>query len=223
MNIVLNPGFSGFISVENLKGKEVFKQNVSSLEDMGHFFQTYGKSTPGYPILKASFIPTRTDNIQDLVKDLFLPTFINHALKVHSLIGRIFASIAAIALDIATFVPRFFIAPLKAYSDYTNKDKHPLVNLLKSHSGASQAIKDDVLKIKVAVQAVKISQDPILKTKTAKEFTMNGYQLVVVKALPGIKKEAEFKHRTADYIEIEGEWDVHFSISGTSKTIQDFL
>lgn len=53
----------------------------------------------------------------DFAKDLFLPTFINRALKVDGLASKIFTSIGAIALDLFTFIPRLIATPFRIDGD----------------------------------------------------------------------------------------------------------
>jgi hypothetical protein len=183
MSIVLNPGSSGYIYVEDQEYTEVFRKKISSAQEAKDFMDTYGISKPGYSILKACFIPTRTDNIRDFLKDLFLPTFVNRALKVQFLTERIFVSIAAIALDSVTFIPRLFLSPLKAIYDYKNNTEHPLATLIKNHPAAAQAMRNGILKIHVHFKDVKINNDRVL-FGTAKEDEIIGTVPVAIKHLP---------------------------------------
>lgn len=221
MSVVLNPGFSGYVSIQDQTKAEIFRKDLSSAQEAKDFIDTYGISKPGYSLLKASFIPTRTDNIRDFAKDLFFPTFVNRALQVHSIILRIFASLAAIALDVVTFMPRLFLSPLKAICDYKNNTEHPLATLIKNHPASAQAIKNGILKINVHFQDVKINSDRVL-FRRAKEYVLDGSVPVAIKHLPQVEESLksnyastrttyrEKSYRKEDR-EKGGKWDIEGS------------
>jgi hypothetical protein len=216
MSVVLNPGFSGYVAVEDQSGKEIFRKAITSPKEAKEFVDMHGKSVPGYSMLKASIILPRTDNIRDLSKDLFLPTFINHALKVNNFILRLFASVIAIIFDVITLIPRLIVFPFKANSD-RNKTEHSLVSLVKANPDSQEAIKDGILKIKVAFQEVKMGTDPLLNMRTAKKFAVEGSLLVITKTLPESREESQFNDESIDFLEIDGEWDAQSRVEGTSK------
>lgn len=219
MSIILNPGFSGYVSVES-DSKEFYKQDIHSFKEATDFIDLYGKSVPGGSLLRATVIPLRTDCWGDFAKDFFLPTFINHAIKVDNVVLKIIASVFAIALDIVTFIPRLIASPFRAIYNHKHKSEHALIGLIKDKPEFTQAVKSGVLKIRVKFENVDIQTDADLNIRTAKQFAVDGYTTVTISRLPGIKEQSEFNDRTASYMEIEGEWDVQSSATGKSQHLR---
>lgn len=62
--------------------------------------------------MRAALVPVRTD--RNLPKDLFLPTVVNHAMKIDNVAARIFAVIGALVFDIITLPVRIMTAPFRA-------------------------------------------------------------------------------------------------------------
>jgi hypothetical protein len=86
--------------------KQLTAQEFPSVKSLVRGFGTVG-------ILSATLKPVRTNNFQNFAKDFFLPTLVNHAIKVENIIGKIFAILGALILDtltfpirIVTFIPR---------------------------------------------------------------------------------------------------------------------
>lgn len=220
MSIALNPGFSGSISVMG-KSNELYRQEIHSFKEATDFVNKYGKSVPGESLWKATIIPLRTDNWKDFAIDLFLPTFINHAIKVDNIALKIIASLFAIALDIITFIPRLVASPFRAIYNNKHKSEHPLEGLLKDKPKFTQAAKSGVLKIQVKFENVAIQEDEDLNTKTAKKFAVDGFLMVTIKRLPELKaNQPEFNEESVDYMLVEGEWDAQSRETGKSRVLR---
>lgn len=221
MSIVLNPGFSGYISIGNDYSRELYREEVHSFEEAKNFIDFYGKSVQGCSLLRATLIPLRTDNWKDFAKDFFLPTFVNHALKVDRLASRIFVSFFAIILDVFTFIPRLIASPFAVIYNYKNKSDHPLINLIKDNSDFELSIDSGFFEIKLNLENVNIQYDTHLNARTAKQVSIDGYVTVTTKKFHGeIEEESDFNERAAVYKEADGEWDLKSSISGNSDILR---
>ncbi|MBA2728136.1 MAG: hypothetical protein H0U49_08200 [Parachlamydiaceae bacterium] len=93
--------------------------------------KTYLKSEDKIGPLSATLKPVRTNNWDNFSKDFFLPTTVNHAIKVQHTVGRIFAILASLVLDIFTSPIRLLMTPYRVYSN-ANKEEHPLQKYLKA-------------------------------------------------------------------------------------------
>lgn len=80
-------------------------------------------------IIPATFIPVRTNNFENFSKDFFLPTFINHAIKVEHVAGKVFAIFASLILDVLTFPLRLLTCIPRILSN-TAREKNFLYNYL---------------------------------------------------------------------------------------------
>jgi len=75
------------------------------------------------PILLQTLIPTRTNNLRNFAQDLFLPTFVNHALKLQNVVAKIFVILSALILDMLTFPIRLLTCMPKVLSNACQKQK----------------------------------------------------------------------------------------------------
>lgn len=55
------------------------------------------------PVIPATLMPVRTNNLKNFAKDFFLPTLFNHAIKVEQVGRKIFAILASLIWDMLTF------------------------------------------------------------------------------------------------------------------------
>ena len=93
------------IKVSNLDNNYKWEKQLTSDEYQQVKHYNKGKSTVS--IIPATFKPVRTNNLKNFSKDFFLPTTVNHAIKVQNTVGKIFAVLAALILDALTFPIRF--------------------------------------------------------------------------------------------------------------------
>ncbi|MCP5506787.1 MAG: hypothetical protein H7A37_00580 [Chlamydiales bacterium] len=96
----------------------------------------------------ATLIPVRTNSWKNFSKDFFLPTVVNHAMKVDNIAAKIFAVLGAIILDVLTLPIRLVTAPFRAALS-NKKESHDLYKFLKS-SGVDEKVLDaDELQLKL--------------------------------------------------------------------------
>ncbi len=84
-------------------------------------------------VLPATLYPVRTNTLQNFVDDFFLPTFVNHALKVQDTVGSVFAILGSLILDILTFPVRLVTVIPRAIFN-ANQSEHPLLTYLKKEN-----------------------------------------------------------------------------------------
>ena len=89
------------IKVSNLDNNTEWEKELTDEEFPQVQGYVQGKST--IAIIPATFKPVRTNNLKNFSKDFFLPTTLNHAIKVQHTVGKIFAILASLVLDVLTF------------------------------------------------------------------------------------------------------------------------
>jgi len=84
-------------------------------------------------ILSATLKPVRTDTLENFSKDFFFPTFVNHAIKVQHAVGKIFAILGALILDLVTFPIRLLTCIPRVMTN-SKKEEHPLYRYLQDQA-----------------------------------------------------------------------------------------
>jgi hypothetical protein len=158
-SINFNPGMSGYISVQTEGNQELYRKEITSSQESDEFIKKYTQSKEGWGLLLASFIPTRTSPSSEFAQHLFFPTLCHFASKVHNCVVKFFVSLLAIAWDLLTLAPRLITAPFRACSN-RNEKEHPLVELVKDHPKAEEAIKSGVLQVTVHHQTFEVGPNP---------------------------------------------------------------
>lgn len=97
-------------------------------------------------MIPAMFIPIRTHNWIGFVKDFFLPTTINHAIKVQHVTERVFAILAALFLDVIT-VPIRLVTCIPRVICNPKKEEHPLYKYLTAQCVDKQLLESDYVKV----------------------------------------------------------------------------
>lgn len=208
MPITLSEGFTGHVTIEGSNDVELdielFRQQITSRKDADTFMETYGTSVPGCSLLQATLIPVRTDNWKNFAKDLFLPTYVNHALKIDNFVLGVFASVFAAALDGFTFVPRLFSSPFRAIYNHRNPNEHPLIALIRNNPAFLRSINSGVVTIRMHWE----DTDTNLPYRpTAKKSTFDGFARVAIKALPGIEQRSGCATTSEKFIKTpENQW-----------------
>jgi len=220
MSISLKPVSSISVVIENESNKErLLVKKFSSVEEYYSFIDKYGKSVSSYSLLKSTLIPLRTDNWKDFAKDIFLPTFVNHALRINNFVLRIFASIFALTLDVITFIPRVIVSPFRAiynHKNHKNKIKHPLISLIENNPHSAESIKSGIVKLRVKFQDIKTFNEG----KMAHQFKVEGYMTVAIKALPFTKRKSKFNEQFAIHNKLGNTWDKPLIIKATVKYLR---
>lgn len=205
MNVDFNPSFSGYISVEDKQGKELFRNEIHSEVEIKEFLEANGESVPYHSMFKACFIPIRTNSWHFLAKDLFLPTFINRAIKVDNIVLRILASCFAIILDVITLLPRLIATPFRIVHNRNSND-HPLFKLVKTKPDSSEIEKFGLLKIKIDFRRMIIEENNF---KFARDGVGKGFCFVSVDGFKEVKPTPEFRRFRTDtdsYLEQNDHW-----------------
>ena len=128
------------LTFKNLDNNFTLKsQTVENFDKIKAEFETVKEACK--PTASLSFLMvSRVDTWKNLAKDLFLPTFINRALRVENLVGAIFASFFAIILDLATLPFRLLtLGPV-----YSERLNHPLSMFLKKYANEEFCDVDDM-------------------------------------------------------------------------------
>jgi hypothetical protein len=165
MTIVLYPGFSGSIIIQNEEGEGFYGRGVSTAGAV-EFIDQYDVSGSATPFWKASLIPLRMDNWCHFASDFFFPTLVNHAIKVDHIVLRMFALVFSIIFDIVTFLSRLVTCPFQIFNHFNARNDHDLVRLT---SRSNQVINSDVLTINVRLKRVDIEDDSNSSDRIAKK------------------------------------------------------
>jgi hypothetical protein len=217
--IVLTAGFSGYISIQDQNAVELFHREINSPQEGQGFLNDYGQSVDGWSTCEFSFIPIRTDNWCDFAKDLFLPTFINGALRIDHLICRIFVSIFAIAIDLVTLASRLVTAPFRAIYNCANKSEHPIIPLIANHDDTQDALEKGLVEIIIFGKQITISQgvEGSEEFSSATETSKKVNLLVVTKELPAIQEKKMTETVIRTYEGYQGEWTVNNSYTSSDS------
>lgn len=162
---------------------EIFRFELRDEKEYQKVLELCADRTNMSGALKALIMPIRTD-LSSLPKDLFLPTFINGALKIDDLSNRIFASFLCIALDILTLPLRFItVIPRAIYHANTNAKPHPIIayleklgvpeNLCKGYLQLTPAKKSEKY-MGILTHRVQIHEreHPVFSVEAAKNYTI---------------------------------------------------
>lgn len=219
MSIQLDPGFICKVEVKNSKGSILYNETCSLTEDIDNFINQYGKSKPGWSLIRGALLPLRTKNVRDFSKDFFLPTFVNFALKVNNIALKVLASIFAIAFDVITFPIRLLVTPVRAIYNYRKSDdKHPLISLIEQ-TNKNNSVNEDILTINYIKEEIELKKsNSECKIPFAHKSSTKGVVRVALKRLPGgIKNKKEERTETVSYAKALGEWVEVARSSGGSK------
>ncbi len=156
MGIQVKLGTTGYVAVQDKSGKELWRKEVGSKKEATEWMEAHSHSVKGWGILKASFFPMRVDSCKDLAKDLLVPTFINHALRVNNLFLRIIASIGAFAWDIVTMPFRFVFLPFRIAQHRcgpTPESKVPVVQLIKESPDFKRVMDEGIVHLVAKIES----------------------------------------------------------------------
>lgn len=107
---------------------------------------------------QAVFMPIRTSNCCDFIKDFFLPTVVNGAFKVNHVVFRIFAVLLCLPLDLLTFPLRVLTVIPRCYGNQFEKTReHPLRAYLESKTKID--LDDGPIKIEITKSTQKANGD----------------------------------------------------------------
>jgi hypothetical protein len=193
MSVNLDFGYKGYVAVQDTKGHELYRREIQSNQEIEPWIEANKPSVQGWDVLKSSFVPVRVDNVADFTRDLFSPTFVNHALKIKNVCLRILVSCLAIIWDRITFPIRCVTWPFRMYSYHYNTKPLPVEELIKTSPHFGEAKRDGVVRLVAHGKYTRYVQslddfikNPKLKhvPNTAATTTHEVTQLVALKALP---------------------------------------
>lgn len=183
-SIQLNPGHSGYISIQDTKEQEIYRKNVEKESEIRDFIAEYGKTFLGYGVFPTIFCPLKLKG-KEFAKDFFCPTLMNFAIKVNRIGLRVFACIWAVVVDILTFIPRALIGtPCRAHYLKKHPEKiHPLIDLIKANPESQFSMKSGKVILKTHFEKIKID-DPLENgSQTADKIEFNETISIAIKKL----------------------------------------
>jgi len=146
------------VQIYQEKGGKLLKE--VSFEDLCSFqslcFQKLIDNRKVFNIFQAAAVPVRTNNKKNLCKDLFLPTTLNQALRVKNIVGKIFAIIGSLFLDIPLFPIRLILLA-KRVSQNKKAGVHDLSKYLQEN-GVKEKCEHVFVKIEWSYMTDKKSQ-----------------------------------------------------------------
>lgn len=135
------------IKIYNLENNASWEKQLSDAEctEVQGYIKG-GKGTVG--IIPATFKPVRTNNLNNFAKDFFLPTTVNHAIKVQNTIGKIFAILAALVFDMITFPVRL-VTCIPRVNENAGTELSLFRNYLLSEGVDAKLLESDHVKVRL--------------------------------------------------------------------------
>lgn len=142
-----------YIKVTNPENNCTWKQQLS----IENFQKIKGnlKGRGTVAILPAALIPVRTNNLENFAKDFFLPTTINHAIKVNNTVLKIFAILVSLVLDTITFPIRLLTCIPRIISNAAHK-KDPLLKYLIGQGVGKNVLASSHILVKISWEETSI-------------------------------------------------------------------
>lgn len=143
------------IKVSNLENNVFWEKQLTNEEFKA--VKDYVSSKSTLTVISATFKPVRTNNLKNFSKDFFLPTTINHAIKIQHAVGKVFAILAAFVLDILTFPVRLITVIPRTISN-AKQEEHPLREYLIAQGVDSKLLELEHVRVRLDWES--ISQVP---------------------------------------------------------------
>jgi hypothetical protein len=142
------------LTISNLENTTSWEKQLTPEE-----FQQVKSYAVGLGVVSvpATLKPVRTNNLQNFAKDFFLPTLINHALKVEHTVGKIFAILGALILDSLTFPIRLLTCIPRVISN-AHQEQNPLKKYLIDENVDPKLLESDYVRVRLEWE--KTSQSP---------------------------------------------------------------
>ncbi|NGX27828.1 MAG: hypothetical protein K940chlam6_01766 [Chlamydiae bacterium] len=133
------------ITVTTFDDRAQWTENFSDheLKEMKEMFNSSADCVNPF---KAALVPVRTN--ENFAKDFFLPTLLNHAVKVENAIAQIFVVLGALFLDIVTF-PIRLITVIPRFHTNANQPENPLHKYLREKGADEQILNAEQVKVKM--------------------------------------------------------------------------
>lgn len=143
------------IEISNLKNNTLWKKQLTAEEFPS--IKSHIRGFVAIAIFPATLKPVRTNNFHNFATDLFLPTLINHAIDVQHTVGKIFAILGALILDILTFPIRLLTCIPRVISN-AHQEQNPLKKYLVNEKVDPKLLESD--HVRVRLEWEKTSQFP---------------------------------------------------------------
>lgn len=147
-----------YINISNLDNTLSWEKQLSEgpeYEKVKTFVNDKSRSSVG--IIKATLTPIRTNNLKNFSKDFFLPTTINHAIKVQKAASKPFAILASLILDVLTFPIRFLTCIPRIISN-AKQEEHLLHKYLIKEGADKTLLESGHARVELGLES--ISQFP---------------------------------------------------------------
>jgi len=138
---------SNMITVTNIENNTAWKKqlNESERQEINEYLRASKRTVAIFP---ATLTPIRTNNLNNFSKDFFLPTTVNHAIKVQNTVKRFFVLLASLFLDIATFPIRFITFIPRIISNAVSKE-NPLKKYLIQEKADTKILESDHVHVRL--------------------------------------------------------------------------
>lgn len=134
------------IKVSSLENKIFWEKQVSAKE-IPQIKSYIDSKNNAVAIVPATLKPIRTNNFENFSKDFFLPTTINHAIRVENIVFKIFAILASLVLDVMTFPIRIFTCIPRIVSNAQRENLFQ--KYLKAEGADKELIETDRVNVKL--------------------------------------------------------------------------
>lgn len=203
-------GFRGRISVTDLSGQTLYEKEISNNTELTDFVDRYGYSNRSWGLLRSSVCPIYRDSAIQLAADILCPTLVNFALRVQSIVMRIFAMVLAAAFDLATLPIRIIATPLSL--GYRQPDSpHALTVLVQ---GEHKKIMGEWARINYSTENMEQLD------RVRKQEVVNGSIQVAVKTIPYNLYDETTSTNTILYTHSNGQWVEGFIPSSSGEKVK---
>lgn len=239
LGTVLNFGVQGYVAVQDMSGRELYRKAVGSRQEADQWIEAHKSSAKTGGTWKDSFVPVRIDNLADMAKDLFLPNFVNHVLKINNVVAKIFLTLFALAWDVLTLPCRVLIGlPIRLYEHYTTS-KPPLLpveELIQASPHFEEAKKQGIVRVVVHIEDTRVTKTlgegvPSIVDQRQRDLPFEAEKItddksgeVYIKALPwNDSGKGQWRSYTQFFMRTfpSGEWNEQSSTVSTSNGVQN--
>ncbi len=220
MPLQLNLGSTKTFEIRQLD-RTILWQNKATTD-----FSEYNDLAYSIPCLskwRAIILVARNESFKLFMADLFLPTFINHALHVNGFALKFLASIGGIAIDLVTLIPRATLMPFRLYYLIKHPPIHPILKRFNNDPDIKNAIlKDGYVSISKILSQTRLDADPTCARKEQTEQT----QFIAIKPLFSYSKNLdvlEIKSTTQYRHDNVAGWEITQSSGSFTRNRNEFM
>lgn len=220
MSFAIEPGYQATVTIKDANHTVLYSKKFDTRGEYKGF-KNQAKSVKGYSLVDSVITPLRSDTLKNFAKDLFAPTYFHFTSKIHNTALKVFTSLFALALDVASLPIRIITAPFRVAEMRKNPQQanHPIIELIKDRPEATQALQDKVVfvtyeTVRTDVQEPAKASQPKKATKIIKTVTKR----VALQQLPGgIISNKTYEKDTMRATEREGGfWHVKSRVQDSS-------